>query len=91
MSFQAHRFGTMPRRLRGSAFMGEVILFRLRTTQSRRSSDSAARAGGQIVFFTGVRYARMPEAVAAQGAGDIETPPAGRVGGAGPRKRRRRA
>jgi hypothetical protein len=71
--------------------MGEVILFRLRTEQSRRNSGSAVRAGGQIVFFTGVRYARMPEAVAAPVAADVEAPPAGRVGGAGPRKRRRRA
>jgi hypothetical protein len=70
--------------------MGEVILFRLRTEQSRRNSGSAVRAGGQIVFFTGVRYARMPEA-AAPVAADVEAPPAGRVGGAGPRKRRRRA
>jgi hypothetical protein len=71
--------------------MGEVILFRLRTRRSRRSSDSAMRAGGQIVFFTGVRYARMPEVVTAPGAGDVGAPPAGRAGGAGSRKRRRRA
>ena len=58
--------------------MGEVIQFRLRTRQSRRNSDSVAERAGQIVFFTGVRYERMPEAATA-GAGDAEAPPAGRV------------
>jgi len=87
MSSEARRFGTMPQRLRGS-YMGDVILFRPRSGQTRKNNDSAVRAGSQIVFFTGVRYARMPEALPAPGAGDLGAPPAG---GASPRRRRRGA
>jgi len=90
MSSEALRFGTMPQRLRGSA-MGDVILFGLRTGQTRKNSDSAAPAGAQIVFFTGVRYARMPEALPTPGAGDLGAPPEGGVGGPGSGRRRRRA
>ncbi len=90
MGSEALRFGTMPQRLRGSA-MGDVILFRLRTGQTRKNSDSAARAGAEIVFFTGVRYARMPEALPTPGAGDLGAPPAGGVGGPGSGRHRSRA
>jgi hypothetical protein len=90
MGSEALRFGTMPQRLRGSA-MGDVILFRLRTGQTRKDSDSAARVGAEIVFFTGVRYARMPEALPTPGAGDLGAPPAGGVGGPGSGRRRHRA
>jgi hypothetical protein len=90
MNSEARRFGTTLQGLRGSA-MGDVILFRLRTGQSRKNNDCVARAGAQIVFFTGVRYGRMPEALPAPGAVDSGAPSAGGVGGAGSRRRRRRA
>jgi len=69
--------------------MGEVILFRLRASTNRKDRDLAARAGAQIVFFTGVRYSRSPESVCAAGAGDSGAPPAGDVGGARRGRRRR--
>jgi hypothetical protein len=74
--------------------MGDVILFRLRMGQSRKNNNCVARPGAQIVFFTGVRYGRMPEALPTPGAVDSGAPSAGGVGGvggAGSRRRRRRA
>ena len=70
--------------------MGDVILFRPRTGQNRTNSG-AAQTGAQIVFFTGVRYARMPEAIATPDAGDLGAPPAGGVGRARSGRRRRGA
>jgi hypothetical protein len=63
--------------------MGEVVLYRPREGQSRKNIFTA-RSGGQVVFFTGVRYERMPD------AGDSGAPPAGGLGGAGRGGRRRR-
>jgi hypothetical protein len=69
--------------------MGEMILFRLRASTNRKERDSAERAGARIVFFTGVRYSRMPETVYAAGSGDSGAPPAGDLGGARRGRRRR--
>jgi hypothetical protein len=71
--------------------MGDVILLRPRTGQSRKYQASQAQAGARIVFFTGVRYERMQETVPSVGAGDSGAPPAGGLGGAGRGKRRRDA
>ena len=65
--------------------MGEIILFRPREGQARKTRSSAVGAGAQIMFFTGVRYERMQEP--AQQEGDSGAPPAGGLGGG--RRRRR--
>jgi hypothetical protein len=71
--------------------MGDVILFRPRTGQSRKIRTSESRTEARIVFFTGVRYERMKEPVAAVGSGDLGAPPEGGLGGTGRGKRRRGA
>ncbi len=71
--------------------MGDLILFRSHGGPIRKNKVLSA-SGAEIVFFTGVRYARMPEATAAPEAADnIGAPPSGGMGGASRRKRRRGA
>lgn len=65
--------------------MADVILFSPRRQRlSARPADG--EASGQIVFFTGVRYQRMTEAVSLDGGGGRPTTAGG---GVAKRKRKR--
>ena len=68
--------------------MGEVIAFRQRARRASHISDMPA-GGAQILFFLGVRYMRMDDAMinrlALQALSDCHDRPSG----GGKRKRRR--
>lgn len=70
--------------------MGELIMFRPQKGPLCKIRAPDDQAGAQIVFFTGVRYQRMSEDTPTQQATDYDAPPAGGLGGAGNRRRRRR-
>ena len=67
--------------------MGELILFR---SAAGPRKDSAERAeSAKILFFTGVRYQRMSDPLAASEGGDSDAPRSGGVGGPSGRRKRR--
>lgn len=69
--------------------MGEVVAFRSRARGARRISETPG-GEAQILFFLGVRYMRMDDALAARlshPAPDV----CGKPSGGGKRKRRARA
>ena len=70
--------------------MGELILLRPQKGPLYKNRAADIGTGAQIVFFTGVRYERMPEAAPTHQESDYDAPPAGGLGGAGGRRRRRR-
>ena len=68
--------------------MGELILFR--SAASPRKDGAERSDTAQILFFTGVRYQRMPEPTVGSEGGDSDAPRSGGVGGAGGGRRKRR-
>ena len=68
--------------------MADLILFRPSRSATRSTSAPAPSQGAQILFFTGVRYAREVEPPPASIAQDA--PPEGGMDGAGGRRRKRR-
>ena len=67
--------------------MGELILFRAAAGPRKESAERGDAA--QILFFTGVRYQRAPEATVGSHGDDSDAPRSGGVGGAGGRRKRR--
>ena len=58
--------------------MGELILFRPAAGPRKDSAERAESA--KILFFTGVRYQRMSDPLAASEGGDSDAPRSGGVG-----------
>lgn len=63
--------------------MGQVIAFQTRARSARKSSETPS-GDAQILFFLGVRYMRMDDALAAQLSESAQKTRRG----SGPRKRR---
>lgn len=66
--------------------MGQVIAFRTLARSARKSSETPS-GDAQILFFLGVRYMRMDDALAARLSASAQKT----RGGSGRRKRRSRA
>jgi hypothetical protein len=68
--------------------MGDVILFRPRGNFTRSERAAPLAQNASILFFTGVRYQRHAEPIAAPI--EHKAPPKGGMDGAGGRRRKRR-
>ena len=63
--------------------MGDVVSFPQRNSQTSSRVEAADAQSAQILFFTGIRYQRMPEVTPPKASG-------GRPSSEGGKRRRRR-
>ena len=70
--------------------MGDLISFRPNRNAARPNSAPAQPQEARILFFTGVRYKREIEPIAAEPAIEHDAPPKGGMDGTGGRRRKRR-
>jgi hypothetical protein len=68
--------------------MGDLVMFRLRSNATPQTEAPRRSEGGEIVFFTGVRYERYEPA---SGIAALKTPPNGGLSGPGRGRRKKRA
>jgi hypothetical protein len=67
--------------------MGDLVMFRLRSNATPQTEALRRSEGGEIVFFTGVRYERYEPATSVA----TKTPPNDGLNGSGRGKRKKRA
>lgn len=70
--------------------MGEVVRFRIAGKDGAEAGAAAPQASARILFFTGVRYQRHEEPIAALPELSADEPPSGGWKGAGGGRRKRR-